>query len=238
MTQTIDNQVVDVTAFKFWEGGTILKGTVNNEPVEGVGFAELVAGHDYEIVSPSPPVGLMVVSNSDHYSLSWTAGTQGTYPMGGYRVYRSFTNDGYWQYLATTTDLFYDDYPASLDSSYYYTVSSFDDQTSTSGSNYATSVLGLPLGITSISNNDVQLQIYPNPFSDNTTISFSLENKEEAKLTVYDLSGKEVITLLNRELIAGEHSVSISAKDLPAGAYVLKLQAGQLHQQKLIEVIK
>ena len=238
MTQTIDNQVIDVTAFKFWEGGTILKGTVNNQPVEGVGFAELVAGHSYQIVSPSPPSGLTVASNSDHYSLSWTAGTSGTYPIGGYRVYRSFNNDGYWQYLTTTTDLFYDDYPASLDSGYYYTVSSFDNQTSTSGSNYATSALGLPLGINSIVKNAVELQNYPNPFSDNTTISFFLQNEEEATLTVYDLLGKEVITLIKDESIADAYSISLSAKDLPAGTYLLKLQTDQFVQQKLMEVIK
>jgi len=238
MTQTIDNQVIDVTAFKFWEGGTILKGTVNNLPVEGVGFAELVAGHNYQIVSPSPPTGLTVVSDSDHYSLSWSAAAQGTYPLGGYRIYRSFTNDGYWQYIANTTDLFYDDYPGSLDSGYYYTVSSFDDQTATSGSDYATSAWVLPLGINSISNKAAYLRNYPNPFSDNATISFFLPETQQASLEVFDLMGSKVNTLLNDKLVRGKHSISISAMNLPAGIYLLKLQTDQFLQQKLIQVIK
>lgn len=238
MIQTIDDQVVDVTLFRFWEGSTLLKGTVNNQPVEGVGFAELVAGHDFEITPPSAPTGLTVVSASDHYSLSWSVATAGTYPIGGYRVYRSFTNNGYWQYIATTTDLFYNDYPASLDSGYYYAVSSFDNQTATSGSNYTTSAWVLPLGINSISNRMEPLQNYPNPFSENTMISFSLQESGHASLKIFDLTGREVSTLLNDNLIAGKHSISISAEDLTAGAYLLKLQTRQFIQPKLIEVIE
>ncbi len=238
MTQTIDNQVIDVTAFKFWEGSTLLKGTVNNQPVEGVGFAELVAGHNFGINPPLTPANLTVVPDSDHYSLSWSTSTQGTYPLGGYRIYRSFTNEGYWQYIASTTNLSYDDYSASPDSSYYYTVSSFDNQTATYGSDYATPALVSPLGINAISNISESLQNYPNPFSTSTTISFFLHQSEQVTLKVFDLLGREVTTLLNDELIAGKHSITIDAKDLPAGIYLLKLQSSLFVQQKLMEVTK
>lgn len=238
MTPTIEDQVVDVTLFKFWEGSTLLKGTVNNQPVEGVGFAELVTDRNFQIISPLPPTNLTVVSDSDHYSLSWSAGTQGTYPLGGYRIYRSFTNDGYWQYIASTTDLFYDDYSASLDSGYYYTVSSFDDQTATSGSYYAASVWVLPLGINAISDKSEPLLNFPNPFSANTTINFFLSQSEKVSLKVFDLLGREVITLMNAELDGGKHSISFDAENLPAGVYLLKLQTDTFIQQRRIEIIK
>ena len=57
-------------------------------------------------------------------------------------------------------------------------------------------------------------------------------------LKVFDLLGREVTTLLNDELIAGKHSITIDAKDLPAGIYLLKLQSSQFFQQKLMEVTK
>lgn len=238
MTQTIDDQVIDVTVFRFWEGSTILKGTVKNKPVEGVGFAELVAGHDFQITPPSSPTGLTLVADSGHYSLSWTASAAGTYPIGGYRVYRSFTDNGYWEYVATTTDLFYDDYPSSLDSGYYYTVSSFDDQMATTGSNYAPSVWMLPLGIGSISDRKESLQNYPNPFKDNTTIRFVLNQSEQTSLKVFDITGREVRTLVNEKLGAGKHSLVLNSQGLPAGIYLLKLQTHQSIQQKRIEVVK
>ena len=117
-------------------------------------------------------------------------------------------------------------------------MSSFDDQTATSGSDYATSAWVLPLGINSISNNAGYLRNYPNPFSDHATISFFLPETQQASLEVFDLMGSRVNTLLNDKLVGGKHSISISALDLPAGIYLLKLQTDQFLQQKLIEVIK
>jgi len=47
--------ICEFSIFKFWEGSTTIKGTVNNQPIEGVGFAELVADYNYEIITPSVP---------------------------------------------------------------------------------------------------------------------------------------------------------------------------------------
>ena len=89
-----------------------------------------------------------------------------------------------------------------------------------------------------MSDKSESLQNFPNPFSNNTTISFFLRQSEQVTMKVFDLLGREVITLLNDELSGGKHSISFDAKDLPAGTYLLKLQAEQFVQQKLMEVIK
>lgn len=60
-------------------------------------------------------------------------------------------------------------------------------------------------------------QNYPNPFSGNTTIDFALPKAGSVELTVYDLLGRRVATLANRQKPAGERRVSFHAGKLAGG---------------------
>jgi predicted secreted hydrolase len=231
----ISNQVIDVTLFKFWEGGTTVKGTVNNQEVDGIGFAELVANRNTEIVPPEEPTGLAVKTFSNHFSLSWTASLAGTYPIGGYRIFRSTNHKGYWQYVASTTELSYDDYSASPDTAYYYTVTSFDNQTATSGSGYGEAVLTPPLSVNTINKETESLKIYPNPSNTSTIISFFLSHQEHAILKVFDLQGREITTLVDGELNPGEHTIVYDTNELPRGVYFCQLlSSGLIITQKML----
>ena len=69
---------------------------------------------------------------------------------------------------------------------------------------------------------------FPNPFIDQTTISFNLEQSSFVNLRIYDLSGKVVQTLINKQMTDGQHSViwngkSISGKELPSGFYFYEI---------------
>ncbi len=65
---------------------------------------------------------------------------------------------------------------------------------------------------------------YPNPFTRETTISFSLSEPSHATLRVYDLLGKEVGTPVDEMLPAGEYRATLSAAGLAAGTYVYRLE--------------
>lgn len=67
------------------------------------------------------------------------------------------------------------------------------------------------------------LQNYPNPFNPSTTIRFSVPRAGYTLLKVYDLSGKEIGTLVNGILNAGFHEVNFSAGSLASGIYLYKL---------------
>lgn len=68
-------------------------------------------------------------------------------------------------------------------------------------------------------------QNYPNPFNPATTISFSLRERTDVRLAVYDLLGREVVALLDSDLPAGGHDVQFRAADLPSGVYLYRLEA-------------
>jgi hypothetical protein len=223
MTPTIPNQVVNVILFKFWEGATTVKGVVENKEVEGIGFAELVAKHSYEIKTPAVPAGLVYSGFTDHNTITWNASTQGTFPVGGYRVFRSKFNNGHWKYLATTTQLNYDDYTASRDSAFYYTVTSFDNQNATSASAYADPI---HLGIQEAKANPIK--VYPNPAIDKITIECA--GKQNLYLAIYNTAGQ---LLLKRKLNKGINEIEVHA--LSKGEYIIKLTgASAAWQQKLI----
>jgi len=79
------------------------------------------------------------------------------------------------------------------------------------------------------------LSVYPNPFNPTTTISFALPDAAEVLLSVYDVNGRLVNTLVNGYRSAGIHKVTFDASDLPSGIYFAQIEAVNLHvMQKLI----
>ncbi len=70
-------------------------------------------------------------------------------------------------------------------------------------------------------------QNYPNPFNPETVIRFALPVAGFAKGVVYDILGREVATLVNGEMPAGEHRVSFNAVNLPSGVYIFRLESGK-----------
>ncbi|MBZ0263604.1 T9SS type A sorting domain-containing protein [bacterium] len=69
-------------------------------------------------------------------------------------------------------------------------------------------------------------QNYPNPFNPSTSIKFSLKRTGSVKLAVYDVTGREVATLVNRVVSSGNHHVNFHAEDLASGMYFYKLSSG------------
>lgn len=84
----------------------------------------------------------------------------------------------------------------------------------------------------------ILLQNSPNPFSRVTRISFAIPQAGHVKLAVYDLIGQEVATLVNAELVAGEHSVDFDGANLPNGVYFYRLNAGDVMRTKICVLLK
>ncbi len=99
--------------------------------------------------------------------------------------------------------------------------------------------------LTVITPNDYQLlQNYPNPFNPTTTISFVLPLAKKVTLRVYDMLGKEVVTLANnQEYTKGTHNLSWNGKDqngktVASGAYIAKMSAGNVEKNVKMMLLK
>lgn len=105
----------------------------------------------------------------------------------------------------------------------------WDGQVETSVGNFSTTQFSLPVDLH---------QNYPNPLNPNTTIRFSLPRHEYVTLKLFDVLGREVATLVDRELNPGEHSILFDATDLPSGVYFYHLQAGNFSKTMKLNLIK
>ena len=81
-------------------------------------------------------------------------------------------------------------------------------------------------------------QNYPNPFNPNTVIKYTLPNRSEVKLIIYNLRGEEVALLFNGTMPAGNHRISWDASNFASGIYFYRLRAGDYVQTKKMVFLK
>jgi hypothetical protein len=81
-------------------------------------------------------------------------------------------------------------------------------------------------------------QNYPNPFNPTTNIKFALEFEGMTSLIVFDLLGREVATIINKNMKAGYHEVKFDHVNLASGIYIYKLTSGNFSSVKKMMFLK
>lgn len=171
--------------------------------------------------------------------LSWTTASE--LNNMGFEVERALTKDN-WQVIgfingaSTTTQLtrysYVDENIKSDNKTIYYRLKQIDyngdfEYYSTINLDFITSDFSFKLN-----------QNFPNPFNPATTISFQLPAKLFTTLKIFDLTGKEVTTLINSEMEAGNYNINFNADNLSSGTYFYTLHAGDFTQTFKMQLIK
>lgn len=81
-------------------------------------------------------------------------------------------------------------------------------------------------------------QNFPNPFNPVTSIKFSIPEMNFVSLKIYDVTGKEIKTLVNSVKPAGTYQISWNAENNPSGVYFYTLRAGNFSQTKKMLLLK
>ena len=86
-------------------------------------------------------------------------------------------------------------------------------------------------------------QNYPNPFNSKTAINYTLSRDSMIDITVYDISGRKVKTLLNKWQIKGDYKIKWDAngqkgEDLPSGMYFYQLKTENFVKNKRMILLK
>ena len=110
------------------------------------------------------------------------------------------------------------------------------------GNDYKTNYVYTP--ITALENTNLIIehyylsQNYPNPFNPSTKITYSIPERSNVSLKVFDLLGSEVIELVNGEIETGTYDINFNASQLSSGIYFYKLQAGSFVQTRKMILLK
>lgn len=97
--------------------------------------------------------------------------------------------------------------------------------------------------LTAVNNNEIPArftlwQNYPNPFNPATNIKYQIPKESLVKITIYDVLGKNVATLVNEKKNAGSYEIEFNASNLASGLYFYKIEAGEFSDVKKMMLIK
>ena len=81
-------------------------------------------------------------------------------------------------------------------------------------------------------------QNYPNPFNPTTTIEYSIPQPEFVTIKVYDILGREVKTLVNRQMQKGSYKLNFDGSGLASGIYFYRIKSGSFIQTKKAVLLK
>lgn len=90
----------------------------------------------------------------------------------------------------------------------------------------------VPTGISKINNAFAGVNIHPNPSSNNATLSFELFNNTNLKISLYDITGKQIKAVFNGTMTAGKQNISLDLSDLNIGLYLVNINS----QDKVVSV--
>jgi photosystem II stability/assembly factor-like uncharacterized protein len=81
-------------------------------------------------------------------------------------------------------------------------------------------------------------QNYPNPFNPSTTIRYALPTRSNVSLTIFNLLGQKVATLVNGDVESGNHEVTFNAAGLASGVYFYRLQTPSFVQARKLLLVR
>src|SRR5690606_24349418 len=103
-------------------------------------------------------------------------------------------------------------------------------------------IAGTLTGVTPVSGNIPDRftlsQNYPNPFNPTTKIRFEIPKQNFVSLKIYDMSGKQVASLVNSIKTSGSYEVEFNGSSLASGTYFYRLEAGEFSEVRKMVLIK
>jgi hypothetical protein len=169
--------------------------------------------HDVDVVLEPLPVPNALVGDYLYptFSLEWEEPDDCDYDVIGYNVFKK-QNDGEYQFMLNTTVREFTDNITDNGVYYYYVEAEYEVGTSFPSAEFVQSVTANEgdtptVYVTELTGN------YPNPFNPLTNISYSLAREQKVTISVFNVRGQHVKTLVNEVRPAGRHVVQWNGKD-------------------------
>jgi len=181
--------------------------------------------YTYQDIAPRPPVNISLTKQVKNLTVSWNKNTEADFSY--YKIYKSgktgFIIDTA-NFVSSTSDtLFYD----KIKDSSFYKVTAVDKQGNESKASVEAGYIITGINELKLTEPEYNLyNNYPNPFNPATKISYRLKEAGNVKLTIYDIKGERIATLLNEEKEAGYHETEFNPSksgNLASGVYICRI---------------
>ena len=197
------------------------------------------SGYSVDNLAPLPPQGLTATVTSQEVSLRWTQNRESD--LLEYRVYRSSEpglDPRTQEALGASTDtMFVDAMPIAGNAFYAVVAADIHGNTSAKSNEVALVVQDVEEG-TALPTSFALDQNYPNPFNPTTTISFSLAERTRVRLSVYDVLGRELSTLVDEIRDQGRYIEWFDGGVFTSGVYFYRLKAGEFEAVRRFVLMK
>ncbi len=193
--------------------------------------------------TPAIPSGFNGREGNQEALLIWNKNTE--FDMDKYLVFQNTDNNP-----ATATQIGYKSQPDTSflvsgltnGTTYYFWLKSQDLFCTPRISDFSSVVTITPIAVRKISEAIPKVfalhQNYPNPFNPVTKIKFDLPKGSVVKITVYDVTGRQVELIVNGYFQAGYQEATFNALNLASGVYFYKIEAGDFTAEKKMVVLK
>jgi len=214
--------------------------TAHTEDVDFYHDSEPVVGYSVDNLHPTVPQGLMAVQNGAGVILQWLTAEDEDFSY--HNVYKNSLDSVDPATIFTTSDSFYVDLDIA-DGSWQYWVTSVDSAGNESESSDIVSVLLANEEEVAIPTVYALEQNYPNPFNPSTQIRYALPEETMVTISIYDMMGRKVRTLVSQSQSPGYHTTLWNAtndngRSVSAGMYIYTIQAGTYQQMKKMVLLK
>ncbi|HTA27300.1 MAG TPA: M43 family zinc metalloprotease [Bacteroidia bacterium] len=151
---------------------------------------------------------------------------------GDFQAYYTPASAADWQHMAITLSSIMNDKP-NVRFRFRYTSGTYSNNLYIDNVNLTGTV-----GVETVSNENYQFVVYPNPMSNAATVSYYLPNEQLVNIGLFDVTGREITELSNSNQVAGHHTFNLNNENLSNGIYFIKLVSGNSKSvtQKLIVI--
>ncbi|MCA0427439.1 MAG: PKD domain-containing protein [Bacteroidetes bacterium] len=99
------------------------------------------------------------------------------------------------------------------------------------------------INVTTVGNREMNKQlnavkVYPNPATNNVTVSFELNTTENLSISILDATGKELMSENRNQVNAGSYEIDLSTESLSQGIYIIRLQSGNSTSNSRLMIVK
>ena len=203
-----------------------------------------------DLVAPTAPSSLSSMispDNENNITLNWTLNSETD--LAGYLVYYGSesgvydgvdANEGESPITISTFDEFELSGLPNGGSQYFFVIRAFDlsGNVSDPSNESTTTIITDIFDESEVPDKYLMEQNYPNPFNPTTSISYKIPETANVQITLYDMLGRKLSTLVNERKLAGAYQLTLDMSTYSSGIYLYRMQAGNFVQTRRLTLIK